>query len=123
MIIRLHKGRRRRAGRRAAFAFAGCDARQRTCEPGRRRQQAERPRSLPRSHVVPDKAIPRELLQNAEAVAIFPTFQAVYLGRGRGGKASQPARSGRGSAPAVLQLGGGSFGRRSARLDDFVLSL
>jgi SH3 domain-containing YSC84-like protein 1 len=74
---------------------------------------------------VPDKAIPRELLEGAEAVAVFPdVFKAgVLLVGGRGGKGIISRRiPGGWSAPAFFKLGGGSFGPQiGASSTDFVL--
>jgi lipid-binding SYLF domain-containing protein len=73
----------------------------------------------------PDKAIPRELLQNAEAVAVFPdVFKAgVLLVGGRGGRGVISRRiPGGWSAPAFFKIGGGSFGPQiGASSTDFVL--
>lgn len=73
----------------------------------------------------PDKAIPQELLQNAEAVAVFPDVikAGVILVGGRGGRGviSRRIRGGW-SAPAFLKIGGGSFGPQiGASSTDFVL--
>lgn len=74
---------------------------------------------------VPDKAIPRELLENAEAVAVFPdVFKAgVLLVGGRGGRGIISRRiPGGWSAPAFFKIGGGSFGPQiGASSTDFVL--
>ncbi len=60
----------------------------------------------------PDKAIPRELLSKAEAVAIFPgVVKAAFIFGGRGGDGVIVRRTRSGwSAPAFYNLGGGSFG-------------
>jgi SH3 domain-containing YSC84-like protein 1 len=74
---------------------------------------------------VPDKAIPRELLEKAEAVAVFPdVFKAgILLVGGRGGKGIISRRvPGGWSAPAFFKIGGGSFGPQiGASSTDFVL--
>ncbi|HEY2847280.1 MAG TPA: lipid-binding SYLF domain-containing protein [Pyrinomonadaceae bacterium] len=59
-----------------------------------------------------DKGIPRDLLNKAEAVVIFPgTLKAAFVFGGQGGSGVAIKRVGNGwSAPAFLKLGGGSFG-------------
>lgn len=59
-----------------------------------------------------DKGIPRDLLNKAEAVVIFPgTIKAAFVFGGQGGTGVAIKRVGSGwSAPAFLKLGGGSFG-------------
>ena len=59
-----------------------------------------------------DKAIPRELLDRAEAVAVFPgVLKAAFIVGGRGGEGLISRRTANGwSAPAFFKLGGGSFG-------------
>lgn len=59
-----------------------------------------------------DKAIPRELLDRAEAVAVFPgVLKAAFIFGGRGGEGLISRRTTDGwSAPAFFKLGGGSFG-------------
>ena len=90
------------------------------------RKQAEKAAKVFREIMsVPDKAIPRELLENAEAVAVFPdVFKAgVLLVGGRGGRGviSRRIRGGW-SAPAFFKIGGGSFGPQiGASSTDFVL--
>jgi lipid-binding SYLF domain-containing protein len=90
------------------------------------RKQAEKAAKVFREIMsVPDKAIPRELLENAEAVAVFPdVFKAgVILVGGRGGRGviSRRIRGGW-SAPAFFKIGGGSFGPQiGASSTDFVL--
>lgn len=61
----------------------------------------------------PDNAIPRAILDKAEAVAIFPnTVKAGFIFGGHRGKGVISARSEQGewSTPAFLTLTGGSFG-------------
>jgi SH3 domain-containing YSC84-like protein 1 len=73
---------------------------------------------------VPDKAIPRELLAKAEAVAVFPNvIKAGFIIGGRGGKGVISRRLPYGwSAPAFFNLGGGSIGLQiGASSTDFVL--
>lgn len=59
-----------------------------------------------------DKSIPRELLERAEAVAIFPgVLKAAFIVGGRGGEGLIVRRTPEGwSAPAFFKLGGGSIG-------------
>ena len=90
------------------------------------RKQAEKAAKVFREIMsVPDKAIPRELLENAEAVAVFPdVFKAgVILVGGRGGRGIISRRvPGGWSAPAFFKIGGGSFGPQiGASSTDFVL--
>ena len=73
---------------------------------------------------VPDKAIPRNLLDKAEAVAVFPgVIKAGFIVGGRGGHGVISRRvKGGWSAPAFFDLGGGSFGLQiGASKTDFVL--
>ena len=61
----------------------------------------------------PDKKIPNELMERAEAVAVIPNVVKGAFGiGGRYGKGviSQRLPNGRWSAPAFLKIGGGSFG-------------
>jgi len=60
----------------------------------------------------PDKAIPREVLGNADCVAVFPSvIKAAFGIGGRGGRGVAVCRGPNGwSAPAYLNIGGGSFG-------------
>ena len=73
----------------------------------------------------PDKAIPRDLLSRAEAVAVFPgTVKAAFIIGGRGGQGviSRRLAGGGWSAPAFLNLGGASFGAQiGAQKTDYVL--
>jgi lipid-binding SYLF domain-containing protein len=73
----------------------------------------------------PDKAIPRNLLDNAEAVGVCPEVlkAGILLVGGRGGSCAISRRVPRGwSAPAFFKLGGGSFGPQlGASSTDFVL--
>jgi len=60
-----------------------------------------------------DKRIPRELLEHAEAIAVIPNVIQGALGfGGRWGKGvvSKRLPNGRWSAPAFVEIGGGSFG-------------
>lgn len=71
-----------------------------------------------------DKAIPKELLDGAEAIAIFPdVVKAAFIVGGRGGQGVVSRRVRRGwSAPAFFNLAGGSFGAQiGAQQTDYVL--
>src|SRR5215208_4768938 len=59
-----------------------------------------------------DKAIPRELLQKAHAIAVFPgAIKAGFIIAGQGGNGVVVRRLSEGwSAPAFLNMGGASFG-------------
>ena len=61
---------------------------------------------------IPDRAIPKDLLDRAEAVAIFPgVINAAFIFGGRGGVGVISRRTPTGwSAPAFFKIGGGSFG-------------
>jgi lipid-binding SYLF domain-containing protein len=72
----------------------------------------------------PDKAIPTDLLDKAECVAVFPeVIKAGFIVGGRGGRGVASCRTGTGwSAPAFFNLGGGSIGLQiGAQSTDFVL--
>src|SRR6266536_2973875 len=73
---------------------------------------------------VPDKAIPQNLLDKAEAIAVFPgVIKAGFIVGGRGGHGVISRRgTGGWSAPAFFNLGGGSVGLQiGASKTDFVL--
>ena len=73
---------------------------------------------------VKDKAIPQELLDTAEAIAVFPgVIKAAFVFGGRGGQGVISRRvKGGWSAPAFFNLGGGSFGPQiGAQKTDYVL--
>jgi len=74
--------------------------------------------------VVREKGIPRELLDRAEAIAVFPgVVKAAFIIGGSGGQGviSRRVRGGW-SAPAFFNLGGGSFGLQiGAQKTDYVL--
>jgi lipid-binding SYLF domain-containing protein len=73
---------------------------------------------------VKDKAIPQELLDTAEAIAVFPgVIKAAFVIGGRGGQGVISRRvKGGWSAPAFFNLGGGSFGAQiGAQKIDYVL--
>jgi len=72
----------------------------------------------------PDKAIPRDLLDDAKCVAVFPdVIKAGFIVGGRGGRGVVSCRTGNGwSAPVFLNLKGGSVGLQiGAQSTDFVL--
>ena len=72
---------------------------------------------------VRDKAIPKELLDKAEAIAVFPgVIKAAFIIGGRGGQGVISRRTQNGwSAPAFFNLGGGSFGAQvGAQKNDYV---
>src|SRR6186997_169014 len=72
---------------------------------------------------VKDKAIPKELLDTAEAIAVFPgVIKAAFLVGGRGGQGVISRRvKGGWSAPAFFNLNGGSFGPQiGAQMTDYV---
>ena len=73
---------------------------------------------------VRDQAIPKELLDKAEAIAVFPgVIKAAFIFGGRGGQGviSRRAKGGW-SAPAFFNLSGGSFGAQiGAQKSDYVL--
>src|SRR5215207_7026117 len=73
---------------------------------------------------VKDKAIPKEMLDTAEAIAVFPgVIKAAFLIGGRGGQGVISRRvKGGWSVPAFFNLGGGSFGAQiGAQKTDYVL--
>ena len=73
---------------------------------------------------VRDKAIPKELLDTAEAIAVFPgVLKAAFVVGGRQGQGVISRRvKGGWSAPAFFNLGGGSFGPQiGAQRTDYVL--
>lgn len=72
---------------------------------------------------VRDKAIPQELLDKAEAIAVFPgVIKAAFIVGGRGGQGVISRRvKGGWSAPAFFNLSGGSFGAQiGAQKNDYV---
>lgn len=73
---------------------------------------------------VPEKQVPREVLDRAECVAVFPqVIKAGFIVGGRGGRGVASCRTASGwSAPAYFTLGGGSVGLQiGAQATDFVL--
>jgi lipid-binding SYLF domain-containing protein len=72
---------------------------------------------------VKEKAIPQELLDKAEAIAVFPgVIKAAFIVGGRGGKGIISRRiKGGWTAPAFFNLGGGSFGAQiGAQKNDYI---
>src|SRR6185503_13571619 len=73
---------------------------------------------------VRDKAIPKELLDKAEGIAVFPdVVKAAFIFGGKGGQGLISRRTRNGwSAPAFFNLSGGSFGAQiGASKTDYVL--
>lgn len=73
---------------------------------------------------VRDKAIPKELLDKAEAIAVFPgVVKAAFIVGGRGGQGVISRRTRGGwTAPGFFNLSGGSFGVQiGAQKTDYVL--
>lgn len=72
---------------------------------------------------VRDKAIPKELLDKAEAIAVFPgVVKAAFIFGGRGGQGviSRRVRNGW-TAPAFFNITGGSFGAQiGAQKNDYI---
>lgn len=72
----------------------------------------------------PDKSVPRDILDGAECVAVFPqVLKAGFVVGARGGRGVASCRTATGwSAPAFFNLKGGSFGLQiGAQSTDFVL--
>lgn len=73
---------------------------------------------------VREKAIPKELLDKAEAIAVFPgVIKAAFIFGGKGGQGVVTRRTKNGwTAPAFFNLSGGSFGAQiGATKTDYVL--
>lgn len=73
---------------------------------------------------VRDQAIPKELLDKAEAIAVFPdVVKAAFIFGAKGGQGLISKRTPKGwSAPAYFNIGGGSFGAQiGATKTDYVL--
>jgi lipid-binding SYLF domain-containing protein len=73
---------------------------------------------------VRDRSIPRDLLQKARAIVVFPgALKAAFIIGGQGGKGVAISRVGRGwSAPAFINMGGGSLGLQiGGQKTDYVL--
>ena len=72
----------------------------------------------------PDKSVPKDILDKAECVAVFPqVIKAGFIVGGRGGRGVASCRTKTGwSAPAFFDLKGGSVGLQiGAQSTDFVL--
>src|ERR1051325_1909084 len=72
---------------------------------------------------VRDKAIPQQLIDTAEAIAVFPgVIKAAFVVGGRGGQGVISRRvKGGWSAPAFFNLSGGSFGAQiGAQKTDYI---
>jgi lipid-binding SYLF domain-containing protein len=73
---------------------------------------------------VRDKAIPKELLDKAEAIAVFPdVLKAAFIFGGKGGQGVISKRTPKGwTAPSFFNISGGSFGAQiGASKTDYVL--
>src|SRR5262249_24353381 len=73
---------------------------------------------------IPDKSIPHDLLQKAKAIVVFPgSIKAGFIIGGQGGKGVAISRVGNGwSAPAFVNMGGGSVGLQiGGEKTDYVL--
>ncbi|HWT02635.1 MAG TPA: lipid-binding SYLF domain-containing protein [Pyrinomonadaceae bacterium] len=106
----------------AGAAVAQSKSAKKTAKATRRSQEAAR--VFTEIMAAPDKAIPKDLLDKAEAVAVFPNvIKAGFIVGGRGGSGviSRRVRGGW-SAPAFFKMGGGSIGLQiGASSTDFVL--
>jgi SH3 domain-containing YSC84-like protein 1 len=109
----------------SASAFAQGDRDRNTKKAREAAKQSEKAARVFREIMgTPDKAIPTDLLDKAEAVAVFPSvFKAGFIVGGRGGSGVISRRvAGGWSAPAFFNLGGGSIGLQiGASSTDFVL--
>lgn len=88
------------------------------------RHASEAARVFTQVMAVPEKGIPKELLDKAEAIAVFPgVVKAAFIVGGRGGQGVISRRTGSTwSAPAFFNLGGLSFGPQiGGAKTDFVL--
>ena len=73
---------------------------------------------------VSERAIPRDLLEKAKAVVVFPgTLKAAFIVGGQGGKGVAIRRTATGwSAPAFVNMAGGSFGLQAGgQKTDYIL--
>ena len=73
---------------------------------------------------VPDKAIPQELLEKAEAIGVFPSVvKAGFIVGGRGGDGVVARRTPNGwSAPVFYNIGGASFGAQiGVKKTDYIM--
>lgn len=89
-----------------------------------RREVSEATKTIREIMNVPDKAIPRELLEKAEAVGIFPgVVKAGFIVGGRGGDGVVIRRTRNGWSPPVFyNIGGASFGAQiGAQKTDYVM--
>ena len=74
----------------------------------------------------PDNGIPKELIDKAQAIAVFPgVLKAAFIFGGREGKGVISRRTPQGwTTPAFFNLGGGSFGAQiGADKTDYALLL
>ncbi len=113
--------RERRVGAAGADAQEPLDAKK-EAEAARKAEAAAR--VLTQIMKARDNAIPKELLDRAEAVAVFPgVLKAGFIVGGRGGSGVISRRvKGGWTAPAFFNMGGGSFGAQiGAAKTDFVL--
>ncbi len=73
---------------------------------------------------VPDKGIPQELLEKAEAIGVFPSVvKAGFIVGGRGGNGVVARRTANGwSAPVFYNIGGASFGAQiGVKKTDYIM--
>ena len=90
------------------------------------RQSAKAARALDAIMLVPDKAIPRDLLTRAKAIAVFPqVLKVAFTIGGEGGRGVVSRRVGGGwDRPVFLRAGGASIGSQfGASSTDFFLLL
>jgi len=112
----------RRGDNRSSSAAADAVPGKRTKDAARHSQQAAK--VFNEVMRVPDKAIPKDLLDKAEAVAVFPNvLRAAFVVGGRKGQGLVSRRTSSGwSAPVYYNLSGGSIGAQiGASSTDFVL--
>lgn len=112
------------------FGFVGSAPAQQERERNNRKARDAANQSAKAAHVFEqimatrEKSIPRDLLDRAEAVAVFPSvIKAGFILGGRGGRGVISRRvAGGWSAPAFFDLAGGSIGLQiGASSTDFVL--
>src|SRR5215467_4140604 len=74
---------------------------------------------------MPEKAIPRDLLQQAKGLAIMSVVKAGFIFSAKGGQGVVVARTPRGwSGPSFIATGGGGWGLQAgAQVTDFVVVL
>jgi SH3 domain-containing YSC84-like protein 1 len=74
---------------------------------------------------MPEKAIPRDLLQQAKGLAIMSVVKAGFIFSAKGGQGVVVARTPRGwSGPSFIATGGGGWGLQAgAQITDFVIVL